>query len=37
MAKSFDELQSQMAPERRRRNRERTAAMLLALDLAALR
>jgi transcriptional regulator with XRE-family HTH domain len=37
MARKFRELRKEMSPERRRRNRERTAAMLLALDLTELR
>ncbi|MEX2526747.1 MAG: helix-turn-helix transcriptional regulator [Gemmatimonadota bacterium] len=37
MARNFKELREQMSPERRQRSRERTAAMLLAMDLAALR
>jgi transcriptional regulator with XRE-family HTH domain len=37
MAHKFEELRKQMSPERRRRARERTQAMLLAMDLAELR
>lgn len=37
MARSFRELRDQMSPERQQRSRERTAAMLVAMDLAELR
>jgi transcriptional regulator with XRE-family HTH domain len=37
MARKFEELRKQMSPERRRRAREHTLAMLLAMDLAELR
>lgn len=37
MAHKWNELRAKMAPERRQRNRERTAALLLAMDLAELR
>lgn len=37
MARNFKELREEMSPERQQRSRERTAAMLLAMDLAALR
>jgi len=37
MARKFGELREKMSPERREWNRERTAALLLAMDLAELR
>jgi transcriptional regulator with XRE-family HTH domain len=37
MARKFKELREKMSPERQQRSRERTAAMLLAMDLAELR
>ena len=37
MAHKWSELREKMSPERRERNRERTAALLLAMDLAELR
>jgi transcriptional regulator with XRE-family HTH domain len=37
MARKFSELREKMSPERRDRNRERTAALLVAMDLAELR
>ena len=37
MARKFSELREKMSPERREMNRERAAALLLALDLAELR
>lgn len=37
MAHKFEELRKAMSPERRERTRERTAALLLAMDLAELR
>jgi transcriptional regulator with XRE-family HTH domain len=37
MAHKWSELREGMSPERRERNRERTAALLLAMDLAGLR
>jgi transcriptional regulator with XRE-family HTH domain len=37
MAHKWSELREQMSPERRERNRERTAALLLVMDLAELR
>jgi transcriptional regulator with XRE-family HTH domain len=37
MARKFSEVREKMSPERRQRNRERAAAMLLAMDLAELR
>jgi transcriptional regulator with XRE-family HTH domain len=37
MARKFSELREKMSPERREMNRERTAALLLAMDLAELR
>jgi len=37
MARDFSELRKQMSPERRQRNEERAAAMLLAMDLVELR
>ena len=37
MAHDFEKLRRRMSPERRDRNRERAAALLLAMDLAELR
>ncbi len=37
MARKFSELREKMSPERKQKIRERTAAMLLAMDLAELR
>lgn len=37
MAHDFSELRKQMSPERRQKNEERAAAMLLAMDLVELR
>jgi len=37
MTRDFSELRERMSPERRRQNQERTAAMLLAMDLVELR
>lgn len=37
MARKFSELREKMSPDRRERNRERTAALLMAMDLAGLR
>ena len=37
MARKWSELREKMSPERRERNREKTAALLLAMDLAELR
>lgn len=37
MARKFRELREGMSPERRQKNRERTAAILLAMDLVELR
>jgi transcriptional regulator with XRE-family HTH domain len=37
MTHKFSDLRAQMSPERRQRNQERTAAMLVALDLGELR
>lgn len=37
MGRKFSELREKMSPERRERNRERTAALLVAMDLAELR
>lgn len=37
MVHKWSELREKMSPERRERNRERTAALLLAMDLAELR
>jgi len=37
MARKFNELREKMTPERRERNRESTAALLVAMDLAELR
>jgi len=37
MARKWSEIREKMSPERRERNREKTAALLLAMDLAGLR
>jgi len=37
MAREFSELRERMSPERRQRNQERAAAILLAMDLVELR
>jgi hypothetical protein len=37
MAHKWSEIRDKMSPERRERNREKTAALLLAMDLAGLR
>ena len=37
MARKWSEIREKMSPERRERNREKTAALLLAMDLAELR
>jgi transcriptional regulator with XRE-family HTH domain len=37
MAHKWSEIREKMSPERRERNREKTAALLLAMDLAGLR
>src|SRR3989304_2078979 len=37
MARKFSELREKMSPQQRQRNRERAAAILLAMDLAELR
>lgn len=37
MARKFKELRERMSPERRQRNQERAAAILLAMDLVELR
>lgn len=37
MTRKWSELRAEMSPERRERNREKTAALLLAMDLAELR
>jgi transcriptional regulator with XRE-family HTH domain len=37
MARKWSEIREKMSPERREENRERTAALLLAMDLAELR
>ena len=37
MARKWNEIREKMSPERRGRNREKTAALLLAMDLAGLR
>ncbi|GMV03731.1 MAG: hypothetical protein AMXMBFR53_00130 [Gemmatimonadota bacterium] len=37
MARKWREIREQMSPERQARNREKTAALLLAMDLAELR
>jgi predicted transcriptional regulator len=37
MARKFSELREKMSPERRQKNQERTAALLLAMDLVELR
>ena len=37
MARKWSEIRDKMSPERRERNREKTAALLLAMDLAGLR
>lgn len=37
MAKKFEELRKEMSEERRKRNAEKTAAILVAMDLAELR
>jgi len=37
MAHKWSEIREKMSPERRERNREKTAALLLAMDLAELR
>ena len=37
MARKFSELRAAMSPERRQKNEERAAAMLLAMDLVELR
>ncbi len=37
MARKWSEIREKMSPERRERNREKTAALLLAMDLTELR